>query len=85
MRQDAQSKAVDDGADCDRFSWIDLQADRDELHPHSWGQVPAAVVSLRGALDGLYQGAMGGPTLETADAEEAALLRRLAGLGYIEL
>jgi hypothetical protein len=83
--QEAKPVAVDEGASCDRLYWVDLEADPDEARPRSWGEVPAAVLQLRDALDALYRGAVRGPALDAEEGEKAAVLERLAALGYVDL
>jgi len=79
------SVVVEDGADCDRLHWVDLEQDPDEEHPQGWGRdVPRGVVDLRTALDRLYEDSIRGPAIARDDSGESALRRRLAALGYIE-
>ena len=85
MTSGSPSVVVEDGAECDRLHWVDLGEDPDEQHPQSWGgAAPLAVRELRAALDGLYGESIRGPAITSDEADESALRRRLAALGYIE-
>lgn len=85
MASGHSSVIVEDGAECDRLHWVDLEEDPDEEHPRRWGKaVPQPVLDLRTALEGLYEDSIRGPAIADDECEEPALRRRLAALGYIE-
>ncbi|MEA3377269.1 MAG: sulfatase [Chloroflexota bacterium] len=85
LSSDTRSVVVEDGVACDVLHWVDLEKDPLEASPRRWGgRVPQGVVDLRLALEGLYEDTIRGPAIESDHADESALRRRLAALGYID-